>query len=55
MLLQAMGKPIPVERRENPSEAEIDELHAKFVAELTQLFDQNKGYYGWDHVELSIE
>jgi len=54
-VMLAMGKPIPVERRETPTEAEIDELHAKFVVELKRLFDENKGHYGWDHVELSVE
>ena len=37
-----MGKAIEVEKVENPTNEEIDSLHAKFVQELKDLFDLHK-------------
>ena len=37
-----MGKPIEVEKVENPTNEEINSLHAKFVQELKDLFDLYK-------------
>ncbi|KAJ3665002.1 hypothetical protein Zmor_000524 [Zophobas morio] len=38
----ALGKPIEVEKVENPTNEEINSLHAKFVQELKDLFDLYK-------------
>ncbi|XP_065223052.1 diacylglycerol O-acyltransferase 2-like protein 6 [Planococcus citri] len=40
-----VGKPIHVPKIENPSTKDIDEYHAKFVQELTALFEDNKCKY----------
>ena len=37
-----MGKPIPVERNPNPTQEQVDELHAKYCQELTELFEKYK-------------
>uniref|UniRef100_A0AC34FV70 Acyltransferase n=1 Tax=Panagrolaimus sp. ES5 TaxID=591445 RepID=A0AC34FV70_9BILA len=41
-----VGKPIPVKRNQNPSQEDIDRLHAEYCAQLTILFDENKTKYG---------
>jgi hypothetical protein len=41
-----VGAPIPVEKCENPSKDQIDELHAKYVKALIELFDTHKEEYG---------
>ncbi|XP_038675062.1 2-acylglycerol O-acyltransferase 2 [Scyliorhinus canicula] len=40
-----VGKPIEVEKNENPSQEEIDKLHQKYTEELTKLFEEHKGKY----------
>ncbi|KAF2880662.1 hypothetical protein ILUMI_25501 [Ignelater luminosus] len=40
-----VGKPIDVERVENPSQEQIDALHAAFIKQLIKLFDKNKHKY----------
>uniref|UniRef100_A0A914YJJ8 diacylglycerol O-acyltransferase n=1 Tax=Panagrolaimus superbus TaxID=310955 RepID=A0A914YJJ8_9BILA len=41
-----IGKPIPVKRNQNPTQDDIDRLHAEYCAQLTILFDENKTKYG---------
>ncbi|GMR45754.1 hypothetical protein PMAYCL1PPCAC_15949, partial [Pristionchus mayeri] len=41
-----LGAPIPVEKTENPSQEQIDELHELYISKLTQLFDEHKVRYG---------
>ena len=41
-----MGKPIPVKKTPNPTQEEINRLHAEYCAELTNLFEENKTKYG---------
>lgn len=41
-----MGRPIPVEKVENPTREQVDELHRKYCEELTKLFDEHKTKYG---------
>uniref|UniRef100_UPI00398F86C9 2-acylglycerol O-acyltransferase 2 n=1 Tax=Pristiophorus japonicus TaxID=55135 RepID=UPI00398F86C9 len=40
-----VGKPIEVEKNENPTLGEIDELHQKYIEELTKLFEEHKTKY----------
>lgn len=35
--------------------AEVDRVHAAFVASLQSLYNQYRGEYGWADRELSIE
>lgn len=47
-LFLAVGKPVQVEKVENPSQEDIDNLHAVYVEALVELFKQNKTKYGVD-------
>lgn len=40
-----VGKPIDVEKIENPTEAEVDRYHNLYVESLTKLFDEHKIHY----------
>ncbi|NXD11233.1 MOG2A acyltransferase, partial [Nothocercus nigrocapillus] len=40
-----VGKPIPVQRKHNPSEEEVDQLHEKYLEELSKLFEDHKAKY----------
>jgi hypothetical protein len=41
-----VGKPIPVQKVESPTQEQIDELHNKYINALTELFEANKKQYG---------
>ncbi|XP_067412611.1 2-acylglycerol O-acyltransferase 2-B-like [Emydura macquarii macquarii] len=41
-----VGAPIPVERTPCPSREAIDRLHATYLEQLNQLFEENKAKYG---------
>ena len=43
-----MGKPIEVEKKENPSQEDIDSLHEKYVKALIEVFEENKTKFGID-------
>lgn len=43
-----VGKPIEVEKVENPSQEDIDSLHETYVKGLIDLFEENKTKYGLD-------
>uniref|UniRef100_A0AC34RDE0 Acyltransferase n=1 Tax=Panagrolaimus sp. JU765 TaxID=591449 RepID=A0AC34RDE0_9BILA len=45
-IFSVVGKPIPVKKNLNPTQEEIDQLHAEYCANLTQLFEENKTKYG---------
>lgn len=45
-ITMVVGAPIPVEKTENPTNEQIDELHAKYVKALIDLFNQHKETYG---------
>uniref|UniRef100_A0A914EL73 Acyltransferase n=1 Tax=Acrobeloides nanus TaxID=290746 RepID=A0A914EL73_9BILA len=50
-----IGKPIPVEKVSEPSQKEIDELHARYCDALVELFESNKTKYGVpEDVHLNI-
>lgn len=40
-----VGAPLSVMKNPNPSQDEVNELHAKFVVAVTKLFDDNKDKY----------
>lgn len=42
----SVGKPIQVEKVENPTTQQVDELHQKYIDELIKLFDEHKENYG---------
>jgi 1-acyl-sn-glycerol-3-phosphate acyltransferase len=49
-----VGKPIRVEQVENPSNEQVDELHAKYVRDLIKLFDDHKAKYGAAKAKLTV-
>ncbi|XP_060635756.2 2-acylglycerol O-acyltransferase 3 [Anolis sagrei] len=54
-LTVVVGKPIPVPRRPDPSEEEVSEFHARYVAALQELFEAHKGSCGLapsDHLAI---
>jgi hypothetical protein len=40
-----VGKPIPVEKVESPTQEQIEELHTLYIKALTELFEANKEQY----------
>ncbi|XP_066555634.1 2-acylglycerol O-acyltransferase 2 [Amia ocellicauda] len=45
-IFTVVGKPIPVEKNERPTEEEVDALHELYIEELCKLFEEHKGNYG---------
>mmetsp|Transcript_9254 Transcript_9254/g.21384 ORF Transcript_9254/g.21384 Transcript_9254/m.21384 type:complete len:328 (+) Transcript_9254:68-1051(+) len=54
-VIMALGPPIPVEKVENPSAEQIDELHTKFCNAMHELFDKHKADMGWQDKQLYLE
>lgn len=40
-----MGSPVPVTKIANPTQEEIDQLHAQYLEALTDLYEKNKDKY----------
>lgn len=53
-IVTVVGKPIPVERNESPTEEEVDRLHAQYVEALKELFEDHKYQCGYEERTLSI-
>lgn len=43
--ISAVGSPIPVEKVVNPTQEIIDNLHSRYIAELTELYEKHKNQY----------
>jgi len=50
-----VGKPIEVEKNENPSDNDIDDLHEKYVNDLKKLYNKYNPQFGDTSVKLVIE
>ena len=50
-----VGKPLPVEKKENPSSEDIEKLHHQYVEALTALYEEYNPKYGYPNVKLVIE
>lgn len=50
-----MAKPIEVEKKENPTEEEIEKYHNILMDEMINLFDRYKDVYGWGNKKLIIK
>merc|ERR1711920_1129064 len=52
-----IGAPILVEQKDNPSSADIEALHEKYVTALRDLFDRHKHRMGkeWENKQLYLE
>ncbi|CAN8020887.1 unnamed protein product, partial [Ixodes persulcatus] len=53
-IVTVVGKPIHVERMEDPTLKQIDELHSKYKEALAKLFHENKHKYGAENLQLRI-
>ncbi|KAJ8578649.1 hypothetical protein ON010_g555 [Phytophthora cinnamomi] len=51
---QVFGKPIPVEKKADPSAEEIEKLHDQYERELTRIFDKYKEKYGYGNCTLHV-
>ncbi|XP_077552101.1 2-acylglycerol O-acyltransferase 2-like isoform X1 [Haemaphysalis longicornis] len=49
-----VGKPIRVDKKEDPTEEEVDQLHEEYVASLRQLFENHKEQCGFKERTLRI-
>ena len=50
-----IGRPILVDKVENPSDAQVDEVHQRLLREMKELFDGHKAALGWAHKEIIFE
>lgn len=41
-----LGAPIPVQKVLEPTQEQVDELHSKYMAALTDLFEEHKTKFG---------
>ena len=48
------AKPIPVEKKVNPSAEEVETLHRQYEQELVRLFDKYKEQYGYEKCTLHV-
>jgi len=53
-LATVVGKAIPVEKVENPTQQQIDELHERYLGDLVQLFADHKVNYPNEHCKNLI-
>jgi len=53
-LTTIVGKPIEVTKTENPTQEQIDALHAHFKKKLIELFEEEKHKYLSDHQNVSL-
>ncbi|KAL4096249.1 hypothetical protein PRIC1_009611 [Phytophthora ramorum] len=51
---QVFGKPIPVEKKTDPSAEEIERLHSQYERELIRIFDKYKGKYEYENCTLHV-
>lgn len=54
-LVTVVGAPIHLEKNPNPTNAEIEEVHALFCKQLNQLFETNKSKYVKNSENIHIE
>ncbi|XP_022098667.1 2-acylglycerol O-acyltransferase 2-A-like [Acanthaster planci] len=50
-IFTVVGKPIPLDKNPNPTQEEIDKVHAEYIASLVALFDEHKTKYGIEEEE----
>jgi len=49
-----VGDPIIVTKSENPTQAEINEVHERILRGIQETFDVHKGALGWGHKQIKI-
>ena len=50
-----VGKPIEVSKEENPSTEMVEKLKEIYIEKLTELYNENKARFGYEHVPLVIK
>lgn len=50
-----IGKPIVVDKIENPTDAQIDAVHQRLLVQMAELFDTHKASLGWGHKSIVFE
>jgi len=53
-ITSCVGRPIEVPRVENPSDAQITEIHAKYIEEIQRLYNANKDRLGYGDQPLHV-
>ncbi|XP_069690869.1 2-acylglycerol O-acyltransferase 1-like isoform X1 [Periplaneta americana] len=53
-MIVVVGKPLPMEKILNPTQEQIDDLHQKFITELTALFEEKKKLYLANHENIHL-
>ena len=53
-LCTVYGNPLPLPKIENPTQAEIDQYHAKYIECLQDLYDRYKGKFGYKDRKLEL-
>lgn len=53
-LVLAIGAPIPLERCAEPTDEQVDQVHALFVERLVDLFNRRKSMVGWENRQVHI-
>ena len=54
IFLVAVGAPIPVDKKTNPSVEDIDRVHKMYIERLQILFDTYKKEYAPDHPNATL-
>ncbi len=54
-ILGVLAKPIPTVKNPDPSKEEIEKYHTLMINSMRKLFDEHKGYYGWNKKRLVIK
>ncbi|XP_075676393.1 2-acylglycerol O-acyltransferase 2-A-like isoform X2 [Dermatophagoides pteronyssinus] len=54
-IFTVVGKPINVERISYPTDAQIDELHEKYIQQVINLYDEHKNKYGYGDIPIKIK
>lgn len=53
-MTMAFGRVIEVQKVENPTEEQIDEVHQKIINATKQMFDLHKASLGWGDKEMEF-
>ena len=54
MCFFSVGKPIPVNKTENPTEVQIEEVHSTYVQALKELYEEYNPIYGDPKIQLNF-
>lgn len=54
-IVMVMGRPIPVQKKEAPSDEDIQALHTQFKDEMMRIFDSYKHLVSWNQYKLVIQ